>query len=83
MIVCKVKDPISIKIVMAETGKSLREFSKQADISHPYLSQIMNGKRNPSPTVAYKIAKELDRDIEELFIIDTREKVTNRKEVSQ
>lgn len=77
MLVCKVKDPIAIKLLIAKTGKSLRQFSKQINISHPYLSQILNCKKNPSPTIAYKISDALGKDITDLFIVEEREEITS------
>lgn len=69
MITFPLKDPIKTRLLIAETGKSLRSFSRKISISHSYLSQILNGKRNPSPTVAYKIAKGLNLKIEDVFFI--------------
>lgn len=57
------------RIKIAEQGRNLRDFAEQVDISQTYLTQILNGKRNPSPTVAYKIAKGLNREIKDIFSI--------------
>ncbi|MGM0899408.1 MAG: helix-turn-helix domain-containing protein [Bacillota bacterium] len=53
------KDSMNTKLLIAEKGKSLRRFSSEVSVSHAYLSQILNGKKTPSPTVAYKIANGL------------------------
>lgn len=71
MITFPLKDELETRILIAEKGKSLRGFSKKVDISHCYLSQILSGKKNPSPTVAYKIAKGLGLKIEDIFLVKT------------
>lgn len=75
MLVCKVRDPMAIKLLLAKTGKSLRGFSKDIGVSHPYLSQILNGKRNPSAVIAHKISKAFDKEINDLFVVKSRGKV--------
>lgn len=67
MLTFPLKNELETRILIAEKGKSLRTFSKKINISHSYLSQILTGKKRPSPTVAYKIAKGLDLKIEDLF----------------
>lgn len=69
MVRVTLKDSLSTRLSIAKTGKSLRGFSKNVGISHAYLSQILNKKRNPSPTVAHKIASGLDTEIEEIFLV--------------
>lgn len=65
------KDEVRTKIMIAETGNSLRSFSEKINISHCYLSQIINKKRNPSPKVANKIAQGLGSKIDDIFLIKT------------
>lgn len=67
MVKLTLKNCENTRILIAENGKSLREFANYIDISHSYLSQILNERRNPSPTVAYKIAKGLDLNIKDIF----------------
>lgn len=69
MISFELRDGFTTRLLIAETGKSLRDFAKDAGISHSYLSQILSGKRSPSPTVAKKIANGLNAKIEEIFLI--------------
>lgn len=71
MLSCKIKNPITVKLLIAETGNSQKEFSKKVNVSHTYLSQVINGKRNPSLLVASKIANGLNTKVEDLFIIKT------------
>lgn len=44
-----------------------RELAEAAGISVVYLSNIENGKRNPSISVAYRIADVLGRDVTDVF----------------
>jgi len=57
------------RLLIAKTGESLRSFSKRIGISQGYLSQILSMKKKPSANVAYKIARGLNVDIEEIFLI--------------
>jgi len=61
-----------------ETAKiSLRELSKSAGVSNPYLSQIERGLRKPSAEILQQIAKGLRISAEALYvqagILDQRE----------
>lgn len=69
MIQFTLKDALKIRLMIAGLGNSLRGFSKNISISHCYLSQILDGKKNPSPQVANKIAKGLNLKIEDIFLI--------------
>lgn len=66
----KLKDPVVVKIMIGELGKTIHEFSKEIGVSQPYLSQVLNGKRNPSPTIGYKIAIGLSLKMEDVFFIN-------------
>lgn len=66
----QLKDSKKVRLLIAQTGKSLRSFAMEIEISQPYLSQILSGKNNPSVTVAYKIANGLAIDIEEIFLVE-------------
>ena len=47
---------------------SLRNLSKLAGVSNPYLSQIERGLRNPSAEILQAIAKALDLSSETLYV---------------
>ncbi len=79
MVQMKLKNPVKTRILIAETGKSLREFAAVTGISHTYLSQILNGKYNPSPTVSFKIAKGLNVRITDIFLTKVVDESTNNK----
>lgn len=58
-----------IKEIRNEKGLSLRELSKRSGISHPYLSQLENGKnKNPSPDIIEKLSKGLGVDFHGLWL---------------
>ncbi len=65
-----VKAEPSVRILVAKKGYSLRACFERISVSHGYLSQVLNGKRNPSPVVARKIAEGLDQDIEDIFFVN-------------
>lgn len=47
---------------------SLKEVAKKGELSHSYISQIENGKRNaPKPEIIHKLAFGLDIDSDELM----------------
>lgn len=47
---------------------SLRQLSKLAGVSNPYLSQIENGLRRPSAEILQQIAKGLQVSAETLYV---------------
>ena len=47
---------------------SLRQLSKQAGVSNPYLSQIERGLRKPSAEILQQIAKALRISAETLYV---------------
>jgi len=56
-----------LKEIRAKRGISLREVSRQLDVSPSFLSQIENGKSQPSVATLYSIAKLLGVSIDVLF----------------
>lgn len=62
-------DGVKVRILIAESGNTLRSFAHQIGVSHAYLSQVLNGRRNPSPVFAHKIAKGLGVEIDNIFLI--------------
>lgn len=76
MIIFTLKNALKTRLLIAEHG-SLRQFSKKVGLSHCYLSQILTGKRNPSPFAAYKIASGLSLKIEDIFLSKLVDNQTN------
>jgi len=54
---------------IALKGESIRSFAVLIGISPSMLSQVINGKRKASAIAAGKIAKGLNKEIEEIFLI--------------
>ncbi|MGH0943457.1 helix-turn-helix domain-containing protein [Bacillus mycoides] len=63
-----------VRLAIAEKGMTLKDFSSYIGISPVYLTQILKGDKNPSPTVSAKIAKGLGVEINEIFQIRFHEK---------
>lgn len=69
MVKVRIKNLEETRLEIAKAGKSLRKFSEEIGISQGYLSQILCGKKKPSPTIAYKISKGLGLNLEDIFFI--------------
>ncbi|PKE16728.1 helix-turn-helix transcriptional regulator [Macrococcoides caseolyticum] len=59
-----------IKILLIRKGLTVTDLSKKIHSDLPYLSQVLNGKRNPSPKLAKRIADALDVEITDIFTIE-------------
>lgn len=51
-----------------QAGKSIRDLSKVASVSNPYLSQIERGIRRPSAEILQQIARALEISAESLYV---------------
>lgn len=69
MVKVRMKNFEQTRLEIAKTGRSLRKFSKDIGISQGYLSQILCGKKKPSPTIAYKISNGLGLQLDDIFFI--------------
>jgi transcriptional regulator with XRE-family HTH domain/quercetin dioxygenase-like cupin family protein len=58
-----------LKDIRVKAGLSLREFARRADVSPSFISQIENGKSQPSVATLYSFSQLLDVSIDELFPI--------------
>jgi transcriptional regulator with XRE-family HTH domain/quercetin dioxygenase-like cupin family protein len=56
-----------LKDVRLHAGMSLRELARQAEVSPSFISQIENGKSQPSVASLYTLARLLSVSIDELF----------------
>ena len=54
-----IKDTEETKLDVIKLGMNMRQFAERVDITQHYWSNIMNGKRYPSPAVAKRIADEI------------------------
>ena len=57
----------SLRSARQASGLSLRELARQLSVSPSFLSQLENGKSQPSVATLYSIAQVLDLSIDELF----------------
>ncbi|MEW9051893.1 MAG: helix-turn-helix transcriptional regulator [Neobacillus sp.] len=69
MINITLKSESNLRLLIGQSGHNISGFAKEVGISHSYLSQILNGKRNPSPKVAANIAKNLSSNLEDIFLL--------------
>jgi transcriptional regulator with XRE-family HTH domain/mannose-6-phosphate isomerase-like protein (cupin superfamily) len=59
-----------LRLARRQAGLSLRELARQLSVSPSFLSQMENGKSQPSVATLYSIAQVLDVSIDELFHAD-------------
>ena len=56
-----------LKGIRMKQGLSLRELARQANVSPSFISQIENGKSQPSVATLYSFSQLLDISIDDLF----------------
>lgn len=56
-----------LKDVRVRAGLTLRELARQAEVSPSLISQIENGKSQPSVATLYSFSRVLDVSVDELF----------------
>ena len=56
-----------LKEIRLKSGLSLREIARQLDVSPSFISQIENGKSQPSVATLYSFAKLLSVPVDVLF----------------
>ena len=56
-----------LKDVRVKAGMTLRELARQADVSPSLISQIENGKSQPSVATLYSFSRLLNVSVDELF----------------
>ena len=54
-------------------GFNLSDLSRETGVGISYLSQIINGKKIPSPKLAKKMAEVLQVEVNELFEFEVKE----------
>ena len=59
-----------LRLARRQAGLSLRELARQLSVSPSFLSQMENGKSQPSVATLYSIAQVLGVSIDELFHTD-------------
>jgi transcriptional regulator with XRE-family HTH domain len=63
---------IRLKRVRERSGKSLREVARQLGVSASFVSQLENGKSQPSVATLYSLTQLLGVSVDELFAADGR-----------
>ncbi|MBJ7885426.1 transcriptional regulator [Staphylococcus warneri] len=63
----------SAKKAMFIGGFNLSDLSRETGVGISYLSQIINGKKIPSPKLAKKMAEVLQVEVNELFEFKVKE----------
>ncbi|HDD7007801.1 TPA: helix-turn-helix transcriptional regulator [Staphylococcus aureus] len=61
------------KEAMFSKGFNLSDLSRETGVGISYLSQIINGKKIPSPKLAKKMAEVLQVEVNELFEFEVKE----------
>ena len=56
-----------LKLLRLDAGLSLRELARQAEVSPSFVSQIENGKSQPSVATLYTFSRLLNVPVDELF----------------
>ena len=59
---------LQLRIARTERGLSLRELARRLGVSPSFLSQIENGKAQPSVATLYSMAQMLEVSIDHLFV---------------
>ena len=62
-----IKDTEKTKLDIIKLGMNMRQFAERLEIGQSYLSNILQGKRSPSPALAKRIADEIRKPIQEVF----------------
>ncbi len=62
----------NIRIHLIKQGLTLTDLSTSVNSDLSYISTVINGKRNPSPKLAKRIADTLGVEIEEIFTIEAK-----------
>lgn len=62
-----IKDTDATKLEVIKLGMNMRQFADRLEIGQSYLSNILQGKKNPSPSLAKRIADEIGKPIQEVF----------------
>lgn len=62
-----------LKVIFAERNIRQNVFAEKVGLSKSALSQLVTGKTTPTLEVAYRIAKELDLNVMEIWVIKEKE----------
>ncbi len=63
----------NLKIAMIKNGLNVTQLAQGVGNDIAYISQVINGKRSPSPALAKRISETLNVEIDQIFKIVTKE----------
>lgn len=63
------RDSNLVRTEIVKLGYTSKAFAAAIGINANYFSQVLNGRRNPSPTTAKKIADKININLDKLFIV--------------
>jgi transcriptional regulator with XRE-family HTH domain len=58
-----------LRAIMARQNFSQDRLARRLRISSTFLSQILSGRRNPSPTIRQRMLDVFERSFDDLFVI--------------
>lgn len=59
-----------VRKLMLRNGLNVSALAEKVEVGISYMSQVINGKRNPSPKLAKRIADTLGVEITDIFTIE-------------
>lgn len=63
----QIKNGEDVKRKIAFTGRTVKRFSEDIDVSNSYLARILNSKITAGPETASKIAEALGVNVSDIF----------------
>ncbi|USS87314.1 helix-turn-helix domain-containing protein [Fructilactobacillus hinvesii] len=80
MLSLRLKDAEAVRREISLRGDSINSFARKINSNPGYIGKVLDGKRDPYPPLAKKIADGLGMDIRDLFfVVDGRKRETKRK----
>ncbi|USS86516.1 helix-turn-helix domain-containing protein [Fructilactobacillus cliffordii] len=78
MLSLRLKNAEAVRKEISLRGYSINSFARKIKSNPGYIGKVLDGKRDPYPPLAKKIADGLDMDIRDLFfVVDGRKNETH------
>ena len=61
---------VAVWAMLHRLNMTKNELASRCGLSTGYLSQLLNGKRNPSPATRQRLQEVLGAEFDELFIVE-------------
>ncbi len=68
-----------LKVARAEKNLSQEDLAKLAGVTRQTISSIETGQYCPSALLAFTLAKQLEKRVDELFYLEERDEKSNRR----